>query len=58
MLILADDMQSVMGPPGWRIHQLSGERMGTWSFSVSGNWRITFIIIDADIVDLNLGDYH
>jgi hypothetical protein len=32
--------------------------MGTWRFSASGHWRITFIIIDADIVDLNLGDYH
>jgi proteic killer suppression protein len=41
-LIHAENMDQVIGPPGWRIHQLVGDRAGTWSISVSGNWRITF----------------
>ena len=41
-LIVAEDLGDVKGPPGWRIHRLSGDRVGTWSISVSGNWRITF----------------
>jgi proteic killer suppression protein len=57
-LITATDIAGVQGPPGWRIHQLTGDRAGTWSFSVSGNWRITFVIEDGDIIDLNLKDYH
>jgi len=57
-LITATDIAGVQGPPGWRIHQLTGDRAGTWSFSVSGNWRITFVIEDGDIIDLNLEDYH
>jgi toxin HigB-1 len=44
VLIAAEDMDGVRGPPGWRIHPLSGDRAGTWSISVSGNWRITFDI--------------
>jgi len=28
-LISASDMNGVEGPPGWRIHQLSGDRAGT-----------------------------
>ena len=44
MLIAAADMTCVIGPPGWRIHQLKGDREGTWSISVSGNWRLTFDI--------------
>jgi toxin HigB-1 len=36
VLIAAENMQAVQGPPGWRIHQLSGDRKETWSFSVSG----------------------
>ena len=44
--------------PGWRIHQLSGERQNEWSISVSGNWRITFAERDGVIERLNLEDYH
>ena len=58
VLISAGSMDGVRGPPGWRIHQLKGDRAGTWSISASGNWRITFGIQDGEIVDLNLEDYH
>ncbi len=57
-LISAADMEGVMGPPGWRIHRLSGHRAGTWSISASGNWRITFDIEDGAVANLNLEDYH
>ena len=57
-LIASANMEGVQGPPGWRIHQLVGDRAGTWSISVSGNWRITFNIEGGDIVYLDLEDYH
>ena len=56
-LLLAADVKSILGPPGWRIHQLTGDRAGTWSVSVSGNWRITFKLEEGAIVNLNLEDY-
>jgi len=42
VLVTAADITEVEGPPGWRIHQLKGDRAGTWTISVSGNWRLTF----------------
>ena len=57
-LIAAPDMDGVQGPPGWRIHPLTGDRAGTWSISVSGNWRITFTLDNGEIGNLNLEDYH
>ena len=57
-LISASDMEAVQGPPGWRIHQLTGDRAGMWSLSVSGNWRITFTLDAGEICNLNLEDYH
>jgi proteic killer suppression protein len=57
-LITAADMDGVSGPPGWRIHQLRGDRAGTWSISVSGNWRLTFDLEEGEICNLNLEDYH
>jgi proteic killer suppression protein len=38
--------------------QLAGDRAGTWSISVSGNWRITFTIERGEITNLDLEDYH
>ena len=58
ILVAAETFDGVRGPPGWRMHQLSGERAGIWSISVSGNWRITFRVVDDEIHDLNLEDYH
>jgi proteic killer suppression protein len=57
-LIAASDIKALHGPPGWRVHQLQGDRAGVWSISVSGNWRLTFEIRQGEICDLDLEDYH
>lgn len=44
--------------PGFDFHALKGDRKGTYSVSVSGNWRITFRHVSGDAVDVNLEDYH
>lgn len=46
--------------PNWKAHQLKGDRKGTWSLSVTKNWRLTFRIDQAviEIIDLNYEDYH
>jgi len=44
--------------PGYRLHQLKGNRAGTWSVTVSGNWRVTFTFEGEDACDVDLEDYH
>ena len=44
--------------PGYRLHPLKGEMKGHWSVTVSGNWRVTFRIEDANVFDVDLIDYH
>lgn len=46
--------------PSWRAHQLTGDRKGLWSLTVSRNWRITFRIdeVELEILDLDYEDYH
>ena len=44
--------------PGYDLHELKGDRQGTWSIKVSGNWRITFSFEDGEVYDVNLEDYH
>jgi proteic killer suppression protein len=61
-LILAQ-LQSSAAPgdmalPGLRLHELKGDRKGTWSVAVSGNWRITFSFEGKDAVDVDYEDYH
>ena len=47
-----------MNLPGLALHELMGQRKGTWSVRVSGNWRITFTFDGVDAQDVNLEDYH
>lgn len=49
---------SDMGLPGLKLHPLKGTRSGTWSVSVSGNWRVTFRFSGKDAVDVDYEDYH
>jgi proteic killer suppression protein len=44
--------------PGYKLHPLKGGRKGTWSISVSGNWRLTFEFLDGNAYLLNYEDYH
>jgi proteic killer suppression protein len=47
-----------MNLPGLRLHELTGDRSGTWSVTVSGNSRVTFIFKGADAEVVNYEDYH
>ena len=47
-----------MSLPGLGLHELKGNRKGTWTVKVSGNWRVTFRFEgkNAELVDYE--DYH
>ena len=47
-----------MNLPGLALHELRGQRRGTWSVKVSGNWRITFKFDGLDATEVNYEDYH
>jgi toxin HigB-1 len=47
-----------MNLPGLFLHELAGQRKGTWAVRVSGNWRITFTFYGVDAGDVDLEDYH
>jgi proteic killer suppression protein len=61
ILFFLDGMESaeeLTALPKWKPHLLTGDRKGTWSLSVTRNWRITFRIEENEICDLNFEDYH
>jgi len=43
---------------GWRLHPLKGNRRGTWSLTVTRNYRLTFRLVGLSVVELDLEDYH
>jgi len=59
-LAALDTAQSLedMDIPGYRLHQLTGNRKGIWSITVNGNWRITFKFTDGNVYIVNYEDYH
>ncbi len=44
--------------PGWRVHRLKGRHGGSWSVTVSGNWRIVFRFDQGQAFDVDFIDYH
>lgn len=44
--------------PRWGAHRLTGNRKGTWSLSVTRNWRLTFEEHENELELLDLEDYH
>ena len=55
-----EDPTELRDIPSWKAHQLTGDRKGTWSLTVTRNWRITFRIDQTgrEILDLDYEDYH
>ena len=61
MQLAAIDTASVIEDidlPGFKLHQLKGNRDGVWSITVNGNWRVTFEFEDGNAYILNYEDYH
>ena len=60
ILALLETADSIadMDLPGLNLHQLKGPKKGTYAVNVSGNWRVTFKLVDGDILDVNYEDYH
>ena len=51
--------EELLVPPNHGAHRLTGDRAGSWSLTVTRNWRLTFRISeDTAIEDLDLEDYH
>ena len=47
-----------MALPGFKYHELKGDRKGTYSVTVTANVRITFSFKGEDATDVDLEDYH
>lgn len=58
-LAAIEAVDELHAPPNWGVHELTGDRAGTWSLTVTKNWRMTFhITAEGAIADLDLEDYH
>ena len=57
-LLHAATKPSDMNLPGYRFHQLKGDRKGTYAVTVRANWRMTFEWENGAPVRVDLEDYH
>lgn len=55
----AESLEELAVPPNFGLHELNGDRKGTWSMTVTRNWRLTFAINGpGGLIDMDLEDYH
>jgi len=58
-IVAAGSLDELHVPPNYGLHELTGDRAGTWSMTVTRNWRMTFgINADGRLEDMDLEDYH
>ena len=54
----APDVRALQQIPLWKAHQLTGDRKGVWALHVTRNWRLTFRVVNNEIVEVDFEDYH
>ncbi|MFC9443945.1 MULTISPECIES: type II toxin-antitoxin system RelE/ParE family toxin [unclassified Brevibacterium] len=54
----ANDVEDLRIPPGNRLEQLVGDRVGQHSIRVNAQWRICFVWREGGADDVELVDYH
>jgi proteic killer suppression protein len=58
-LLAVESAEELYLPPNWGAHILTGDRAGTWSLTVTKNWRMTFRITGEGLIaDMDMEDYH
>lgn len=58
MLNRAATVNDLRVPPGNRLEQLHGDRVGQYSIRINQQWRICFRWSDAGPEDVQITDYH
>jgi toxin HigB-1 len=55
-----EDLKALGFPPSVRLHQLLGDRKGTWSLDIhkTSGWRITFKFEKGEFHEVTIEDYH
>jgi proteic killer suppression protein len=56
-LNVATGQQDLMRP-SWRLHSLSGDRLGFHALTVQANWRLTLRFVGQNVELLDYVDYH
>jgi toxin HigB-1 len=58
-IVATASLNELARPPNYGLHRLMGNRAGTWSMTVTRNWRLTFTVTEmGTVADMNLEDYH
>ena len=58
MLNNARSLNDLRVPPANRLEALKGSRSGQHSIRVNDQWRICFVWVDGDAVNVEIVDYH
>ncbi|MBA3975733.1 MAG: plasmid maintenance system killer protein [Candidatus Solibacter sp.] len=51
-------LEDLRVPPGNQLESLKGDRAGTYSIRINGQWRICFAWRGGDAHDVEIVDYH
>ncbi|MFZ0199190.1 MAG: type II toxin-antitoxin system RelE/ParE family toxin [Candidatus Sulfotelmatobacter sp.] len=54
----ATELRDLAAPPGNRLEELRGDRIGQHSIRINDQWRICFVWSDGNAHNVEIVDYH
>jgi proteic killer suppression protein len=58
MVHRATRLQDLRVPPNNRLEALTGGRKGQYSIRINDQWRLCFVWLGSDAIDVEIVDYH
>ena len=55
---IANSITDLQNPPSNHLEQLRGDRAGQYSMRINDKYRICFVWIDNNAIDVEIVDYH
>ena len=57
-VVAATALSDLRVPPSHRLERLRGDRSGQYSIRINDQWRVCFVWVESNAMEIEIVDYH
>ena len=57
-VVAATALSDLRVPPSHRLERLRGDRSGQYSIRINDQWRLCFVWVESNAMEIEIVDYH
>ncbi len=57
-VVAATSLSDLRVPPSHRLERLRGDRRGQYSIRINDQWRVCFVWVESNAMEIEIVDYH